>query len=329
MAKKLYEESNIAAIAEKIRSRTGGDKKYTVAKMADGVDDAAEAAAEEKEAITRGLIERDLTEIVIPKGVKEIGPYALAGLSKCGIYDFSNFDSVPPLSYEGTWGGIYGKIFVPYMLREEWMSATNWSSLWEQIVGVHDPIETSTPEHVSEGLEIYQSDNWDASEDEYEVFGRGSCTDSVVVVPEYYQGKKVVAIAGSVFDNDETIVEIYLPGSIKTIDQNPFYECVNLKKIYLMGVRELYSFAFSSLGGLEYVKFGAGFDFCGVGAFSGAYGAVFDFSDCEYVPSVMVDEWAPDPFGTNPLILVPMKLYSEWINSTNWTLLSPYIAVVK
>lgn len=45
MAKKLYEESKIAAIAEKIREKTGTDETYTTAEMPSGVEAVYEAGA--------------------------------------------------------------------------------------------------------------------------------------------------------------------------------------------------------------------------------------------------------------------------------------------
>lgn len=72
---KVYKESNIAAIAEKIRSHTGGDKKYTVAEMANGVDEAADAS------LTK-LIERTIEEIKISDVVTKIGHAAFYYCSK-------------------------------------------------------------------------------------------------------------------------------------------------------------------------------------------------------------------------------------------------------
>ena len=46
MAKKIYEESNIAAIAEKIRDATGGTETYATSDMADGVAEVYEAGKE-------------------------------------------------------------------------------------------------------------------------------------------------------------------------------------------------------------------------------------------------------------------------------------------
>lgn len=43
MAKKAYEESNIAAIATEIREKTGGDKTYKVSQMNEGVNEVYEA----------------------------------------------------------------------------------------------------------------------------------------------------------------------------------------------------------------------------------------------------------------------------------------------
>lgn len=327
MAKKLYEESNIAAIAEKIRSRTGGDKKYTVAKMADGVDDAAEVAAEvaaeEKEAITRGLIERNLTEIVIPKGVKEIGPYALAGLSKCGIYDFSNFDSVPPLSYEGFYGGCYGKIYVPASLYDQWIKATNWATYADYIVP-----------KASEGLTITYGDAWGMDAEQYTVIGRGDCTDSFVVIPEKYDDGihgelEVKEIAYYVFSQDDTLTAIYIPKTITVMWTDPVAGCRTLKKIYLPGVTATASIVLCGLTSLEYVKFGSELTDIGGGTFGGcAAGAVYDFTACESVPTL--DSYGVgEEFGTEPVIKVPASLYEEWKAATNWTLYEDYIVAAE
>ena len=43
MAKKIYEEANIAAIADKIREKTGGEATYTTTEMASGIDEVYEA----------------------------------------------------------------------------------------------------------------------------------------------------------------------------------------------------------------------------------------------------------------------------------------------
>ena len=39
MAKKLYEESNIAAIAAKIREKTGGSSSYKASEMPSAIDE--------------------------------------------------------------------------------------------------------------------------------------------------------------------------------------------------------------------------------------------------------------------------------------------------
>lgn len=61
MAKKLYEEAKIAAIAEKIRSKTGGTETYTTAQMPSGVDTVY--AKGETEGYTQGYTEGETAGI--------------------------------------------------------------------------------------------------------------------------------------------------------------------------------------------------------------------------------------------------------------------------
>lgn len=152
MAKKLYEESNIAAIAEKIRSRTGGDKKYTVAEMADGVDEAAEAAAEEKEAITRGLIGRSIEEIVIPEGVNVIGNFAFCGCNLVkSVYIPDGVRSIGSQAFNGAGNvagadgvGENGAVVIPDSVTAIGQNAFVWSGIRRFIISKNvDRIESN------------------------------------------------------------------------------------------------------------------------------------------------------------------------------------------
>lgn len=397
MVKKVYEESSIAAIAEKIRSHTGGDKKYTVAEMADGVDEAAEAAADDKEAVTRALIERSIEEIIIPEGTKKIGPFAFCGCSqvryidipdgltsienqafngvggaygadgkgpdgeviipdsvkvletnafvwsgvrkfivskyigiikentfegcgKCESYDFSRHESVPTLkdvnafNYMPTYNK--AKIYVPPELYPDWVVATNWAEYAEHIVP-----------KPSEGLE------YEYTASGYILKGRGSFEGGELSIPEKHNGEQgelaVVGISSGSFQSDENLTLIYVPSSIELIDNATFCGCANLKKIYLPGVRYVYSITLRDLPSLKYVKFGSGISDIGESAFNGcAAGAVYDFSAALSVPALNV--FSPgEEFGTEPVIKVPAALYEEWKADTNWLYYADYIVAAE
>ena len=202
------------------------------------------------------------------------------------------------------------------------------------------PDEPVTPEY-SEGLLI----EWDGSGSSYRyaVNGRGSCTDSVVVIPEFYDdgvhGRNLVTHFGYTteydpniwsdvriyaFHADETLVEIYLPGGMDDLFNSfSLTQCPNLKRVY--GVGNMNSFELTYLPSLEYVSFTEKTSSIGGGIGSGN-GAVYDFSKCTAVPSF--DSYGfGNEFGTNPVIVVPENLLEEWKQATNWTLYADYIVV--
>lgn len=386
MAKKVYEESSIAAIAKKIRSHTGGDKKYTVAEMADGVDEAAEAAAEEKEAVTRALIDRSAAEFEVPYGVEVIGEYSImslnnltkltipetvkkinsygicnnsiiekiklpdsiekiesnvlysmiklkelklgSGLKSIGdgslrscrrieSYDFSASQAVPTL---GSGCFVYNndafKIYVPMSLYDAWVAATNWAEYADHIVP-----------SASEGLE------YEYTEGGYMLKGRGSFEGEVLSIPEKHNGEQgemaVLGIRFSSFLSDEKLTLVYVPSSIKYIDNDFCSGCTNLEKVYLPGVESVYSITLRNLTSLKYVKFGSGISDIGESAFNGcAAGAVYDFSAASNVPALNV--FTPgEEFGTEPVIKVPAALYEEWKEDTNWLYYADYIVAAE
>lgn len=199
------------------------------------------------------------------------------------------------------------------------------------------PDEPVAPEY-SEGLLI----KWYVyGDNHYCVNGRGSCTDSVVRIPEYYDdgvhGRDLVTRLGSVtewnsetwmdetnyvFHNDELLEEIYLPSGMELLQNgNSLTNCPNLKRVY--GVCDMNSFELRGLPSLEYVSFTEKTYFIGGGIGSGN-GAVYDFSKCTAVPSF--DSYGfGNEFGTDPVILVPAELYDEWKSATNWVLYADYI----
>ena len=92
----------------------------------------------------------------------------------------------------------------------------------------------------SEGLLFI--DNGDGS---YSVGGIGECTDTQVIIPEKHNGKSVTAIASDAFAGNNTVVQITVPSSVKTIGKNAFYKCLNLSDvIFSEGLEVIEDYAF-------------------------------------------------------------------------------------
>ena len=81
---------------------------------------------------------RSLTSVSIPNSVTSIGSSAFSGCGGLGQCDFTNHTAVPTLSSSMSFYSIPTdcKIYVPAALYDEWIAATNWSSLASQIVAV-------------------------------------------------------------------------------------------------------------------------------------------------------------------------------------------------
>lgn len=124
MAKKAYEESNIAAIAAKIREKTGGSKTYTPAEMSSGIDEVFEAGGVNSE-VLKALIDRSITEIEIPVGVTKVGTGAFyrasieevivpEGVKKIEEFAFGNCTSLKRITLPNTLTSISNDAF-PYV----------------------------------------------------------------------------------------------------------------------------------------------------------------------------------------------------------------------
>ena len=66
----------------------------------------------------------------------------------------------------------------------------------------------------------------------YTVVGLGTCTDSHVVIPQYYKDAKVTAIGRRAFYDCATITEITIPDTITEIGQQVFYKSSSLHTVY-------------------------------------------------------------------------------------------------
>lgn len=258
--------------------------------------------------------------------IKTIGDHGIGSVDRCMIFDFSRCTTVPTLTNAFNVNA-KGKIYVPAELYSEWIEATNWSSLAEYIVPVYAVPEVTVPDYVSEGLDHGYFGEW------YGILGRGSCTDTCVVIPAEIDGKAVQSLDG--FFRDDLIEEcwVWLPGV--EMSSNFLYGCSNLKRFYLdASIGQ--SLAFGWNASLEYVKLGSHVTKVADGVFIGCANVVFDFSDCTAIPHLdfyeVGSEMGTDmgsEFGENPTIVVPMELYDDWKGDTNWSQYAEYIVAAK
>ena len=267
---------------------------------------------------------KQLTKIIFGK-VRTIQGNAFKGDSICMIFDFSRCDSVPNLQSTNSFDGTASdsKILVPGWLYEAWINATNWSNFAERIVPVYDAPEVEVPDHVSEGLSYGYDDMYRKNG----IWGRGSCTDTCVVIPAEIDGNVIGMVDG--FRDDGLVEECWMWVPEITMGSDFLYGCPNLKKFYLDTSIEQ-SLSFADLKSLEYVKFGSHVSSIAAGVFQRCANVVFDFSDCTSIPALSSYGYGEE-FGTNPTIMVPVELYGEWISNdaTGWVVYQDHIVPVK
>lgn len=258
---------------------------------------------------------------VISPNIKTLYTQAFDSCKQCTLYDFSRHESVPVLQETNVFGGINAeaKIIVPRALYREWIEATNWSQL-EPYIYPHNsvtPPDVTVPDQISEGLEYQLSYNGQF----YIVSSLGTCTDTVLVIPDEYNGLLVRGFVQEFCMGNTDLVEVRLP-SRSGYNYYEFRECPNIEKLYFDSV-SMNSFEFYGLTSLKYVKF-TGYNNLGEGVFSSGENTIFDFSECTQVSHLDYED-VTGTFGTNPTIIVPKELYDEWVSDSNWTMFKEYI----
>lgn len=182
------------------------------------------------------------------------------------------------------------------------------------------PDEPATPEY-SEGLEVGYNDAWSW----WEVLGYGTWDGEHLVIPPYTDGgEPIEGIGYDALDNNARVKSATLPETMIWIVNQIFISCPSLTHIYMPYIRSIASICFTDTTSLKYVQFRDIVDIGGYN-FIGCTDAVFDFSECQAVPSF--DSYNEGEFGANPVILVPAELYDEWKSATNWALYADYIVV--
>jgi len=104
------------------------------------------------------------------------------------------------------------------------------------------------------------------------VEGIGECADAQIVIPETYEGKPVVAISSGAFADNENIVQVVVPASVKKIGNNAFNRCINLADVVLAeGVETIGEKAFMYCTALDTIVIPDSVKTLSTGAFMGCY----------------------------------------------------------
>ena len=74
---------------------------------------------------------------------------------------------------------------------------------------------------------------FDEASDGYIVKGIGSCVDTEIIIPTTYNSKPVIGIAESAFAGCFRVTKITIQNSVKFIDDDAFYNCINLNSLVL------------------------------------------------------------------------------------------------
>ena len=85
--------------------------------------------------------------------------------------------------------------------------------------------------------------------------------DKVIVVPEKISGSEVVAVSMGAFKENEDVVAIVLPDTVKKIEGTSFLDCGNLKYVYFgSGLKETGDMIFNFCKNIEKVEFPDGIE---------------------------------------------------------------------
>ena len=312
---RIIEKGTLTGIADAVRSVKNGTEDIPVKKLEEEI--LTLSSPEESNEVLVSLIDRSLTEIVIPKSITRIGAGAFYNCRFCKSYDFTAFETyeeIPTLDHYNAFNGInpQAKIYVRGQLYNAWKRLSNWSQYADYFSAVGDV----PPDSASAGLGI----EWNVDSTALVVTERLSCKDAVITIPEFfvYGGSpyKFESIGDNAFENDGVVTEVILPEYGVEIGVDAFSNCANLKKI--VNVKKAGYNSFYYCTALESVTFAKEVKDFSLGAFYNCTAcALYDFSACTNIPSLPSTTAISVDYFTK--IVVPDALYDSWITATNWS----------
>ncbi len=104
----------------------------------------------------------------------------------------------------------------------------------------------------------------------YEIYDIGSCKDTEIVIPAFYEGIPVTRIGNDAFWYCDSLTSITIPDSVTSIGIGAFEGCTNLTSINIPeGVTSIEKGAFSGCTNLKSINIPKGVTSIGTGAFTG------------------------------------------------------------
>lgn len=136
----------------------------------------------------------------------------------------------------------------------------------------------------------------------------------------------VTSIDTFAFSSCHTLQEIVVPGSIQTLGTRVFNLCYAATKVVLSeGLTEIGGYMFYSCRSLSGITIPGSVTSIAASAFSNCYSVrYYDFTACMAVPT-LANTNAFSGIAADCQILVPQKLYNEWIAAANWATFADYI----
>ena len=339
MGAKIYEESNIAAIAEKIREKTGGDKTYKPREMPEGVSEVFDAGIEQgkSESIDtiQKLIQHQVIEIDIPEGTTRLGAYCFAycyNLKRVSIPD--SVTLVDSGAFSGA--GITGELVLPLYCSHYYNSALSSTKFTAMKLGNASVIQQSAFANNTQCLTYDFTRNTSIPTLDIRAF-QNILPDAKILVPEHLYDEWVVATnwvewadyiacpvsEGLCFEEgvnggyavlwgidecaDTTII---IPSTWNSL---PVKEIVLLNGGYVDGMWA----SDLDVSHITTIKVPASVDYIYETAFKGCTSLTeVDFLKHTFVPALAGTAFE-DVEGMK--ILVPSSLRDEWATATNWS----------
>lgn len=116
------------------------------------------------------------------------------------------------------------------------------------------------------------------------VMGRGSCTDSEIVIPSVIDSYTVIAIERYAFSYDDALTALKIPGSVQTIGESAFWGCDALESITLAeGLKEIEYEAFMSCDALTSVTLPSTVTYVSSSAFVDGSVIYREYEGCYYL----------------------------------------------
>jgi len=103
----------------------------------------------------------------------------------------------------------------------------------------------------SEGLELERNKR----DDGYKVVGIGTCKDTVINIPPTYNGWPVTEIGVYAFKEQSNIVEVIIPNTVESIENEAFRNCSSLEKVTIAdSVCKIGSYVFADCDSLTEIR---------------------------------------------------------------------------